>query len=294
MGEIGVRDFPTIPIEFPMNVPEPFLPSLADALAFNERLRSLSEAGIPLLLEYQAGEASLAIDRINARLAIRSGSGESLPAILDSDSLFSPQYRKALEDWVQSDRSMAAAQPLVSAGQRCERLVSNFNFSMGSVAILWLFASLCLLLLVWRLPPEIGRLYEVSQRQPGIAYKVLDFLHQNLAWLSVLAFLIPLIVLFLWRWFAQSEPLHSWALRSGTPPDRSDDVATPCNSNLWKSLASIASAQAERRLRTKQRWLPFVLGLLAGGLIVLGLGTILIWPMAELLNEIANPIRRIR
>jgi hypothetical protein len=303
---------------------------LKDVLSFNERLVALAKAGIPIALEPDPSDIEGSAQRISATFGIRAGHGESIESILATEPSLSPEYRDALRAWVLLDKSMVAAQPLVNTGRWRQSSETGFGYSLCSAWIVWMLASLALLMMIWNLTPKLRGFYDVAHLAPGPGLLWLEWVYAQWAlWclaVAVLAIGLPLLGLWGMRrsWFAwlplRSKLFAQWRRSeearvaslavsgahamligdSSQPPSpmlawalqqSRESTGSKDASEPFQLVANLYRSGNEQGIQRIQAWIPTAIGLAIGGLVVLALGLALFWPMFELIIALCEPPR---
>lgn len=299
--------------------------TIEDVLAFNALLASMSQAGIPVYLSGLTGDGTRSLDRINATVAQRIGSGDTLESILQSCQSLGGEYTETLQAWVASGRDANAIEPLVRMGQWEDQVTTELGFSLFDMWIIWVLASSSLLFMVWNLTPKLEGLYEVSGLVPGPAYRALALVHSTIWIWWIVCVAITIGSLLLWRWVGARVGLscvpfrskilrwlrHSavvgWLQKSrGPDSERGSRVESDVLSSSlvrWgqerfglgrergQSMALVAEfyrAQSARKSVLGLEWMPVTVCTLLGGALVLGLGLSLFAPMVELLFAVCT------
>lgn len=274
---------------------------LQDVLSFNEQLIAISRAGIPLAFIPHPHEIERTLQDWSGRIAMQVGRGQSVEPALDSAGV-SNEYRQALKNYIALGGSMEAAQSLVDGGEWRDRNRSRFSLSLLGTWIVWVLACIAWLALIPVITPRLRSLQEVSLVQPGTAFAWLEFFDSHW-WLWLMGLVaITILAPLLWSiairrsnlsWLPFRRSVLSKLQASGQKRIESlraeqqhADISTRQTLDAW---ASALSMQAQREGSGVQSWIPACIAGFLGGLIVLGVGMVVFWPLLEYLIAICEP-----
>jgi hypothetical protein len=240
---------------------------LSELVSFNDRLVKLVDAGVPI--RFPGAPSSLVewLKGISDRVSARVGSGEStataLAAVLGSNGA----YQEALSAWLNSrsspsivpssdsqlsEHDLRVLEPWVQAGLNGDREIDRsalFAFWLWIIAVM---ASVSMVLSVWRIFPKLEQFYDNSGYKLGISYRGCQWVYDRLGIISFLLAVLLVAVPWCWRYWFQRVAKH-------------------------------------RAFTAKLRYGFFAAYLVFGGAIVLGVGWLVIGPMAELLVQVGEP-----
>lgn len=309
-------------------------PKMDDLIAFNQQLVTLIEAGVPVELgdgtpsEQVAGQ----LERINSRIGIQVGLGQSVESAVASDSQIPTAYRAAWETWFHGNQPIEALNALTSQAEaRREMQVNVGNSLVQPLIVLGLvyFGFIYIVLIAAR---QLEAVYEQLGEPPSISLQILTIARH---WLPVWAILIPLVavVSVIYWWYRSNAWSYEWLpgrkrfIESISKANYAENVAKLLDSNhslseslelvgplekdaplppmlRWAFAADVNDPSRVNLLRFAARtyrnsaqvessrwrsWLPAILGVLIGGVIVLAYALSLFAPMIELLKTLTKP-----
>jgi type II secretory pathway component PulF len=178
-------------------------PTLDDFVAWNDQLAALFDAGVPLDVSLGAPgtNATEAVKRINATVARRVKSGESLSdAVEDDEQLVPASYRSLVQLGLHSG-DLAAT---LDGSNRVAESVDNSRFAIQSSFIYPLIvcclAFVGLILFCLYLVPTLVAMYSSLRVRPGSGLRVLQMLRESLPyWIAIPPIALLLYFVRLWQ-----------------------------------------------------------------------------------------------
>lgn len=272
---------------------------LLDVLSFNEKLIAISRVGIPLAFIPNPHQIEQTLQDWSGSVAVQVGRGESVETALDNTGV-SDQYRRALRHYIVSGGSIEAAQCLVDGGSWSDRNRTQFSISLLGTWIVWVLACIAWLGLVGIITPSLRSHYEMSRVKPGPAFAWLNFFYAYGWWWMVGLVALTLVAPLLWtivsqrshwswlpfrrRFLSRLEASGQMRIESVLAKNNHADTSTLQTLDAW----AIALERGARR-DSAQAWVPVVIAAGLGGLIVLGVGVVVFWPLVEYLFAICQP-----
>lgn len=302
-------------------------PNLDDVLAFNQTLLNLERTGIPIGIGDSDTALSLQskIDLIDSKVAVAVARGSSVRQILESNDELPAQYRSALSLWLLCDHSPEALAALSDQASERRDMEKALSYSLLQPIIILGLVYLGFLYLVFGVRPKLESIASQIGAEPGIGLWFLQTAKSN-AWVWAIA--VPLCVALsvaIWArnksgWSLGYMPgrrriadaienankargmrrlLENESSKEGSiQPNKATGLLkwalTEEFSREEKMGALSASAITYQRIaetRTEQMraWLPTLVGVSVGGLLVLAFGLSLFAPMIELLTALTRP-----
>lgn len=240
---------------------------LSELVSFNDRLAKLVDAGVPI--RFPGAPSSLVdwLKGISDRVSVRVESGESIATALAADSGSNAAYQAALSAWLNSrsvpsidtnsntpplDHDLRVLEPWVQAGLSGDREIDRSALFAFWLWVIALIASVSMVLSVWRIFPKLQQCYENSGYEVGISYRSCQWVYDRLGIIAFLLSGLLVAVPWLWRYWFQRIAKH-------------------------------------RAFTARLQYGFFAAYLVFGGAIVLGVGWLVIGPMAELLLQVGEP-----
>jgi hypothetical protein len=241
--------------------------TLGDLLAFNRHLAKLVDAGVPIRFPGAPSSLTHWLEGVNQRVSARVESGEAAACAVANDPHSNAAYRAALSAWLSSQLNHTAdaqpqpqshqhdlrvLEPWVQAGLRGDREVDRSAVFAFWLWIIGLLASVSMIFSVGRIFPKLQQFYENSGYERGIGYLGCEWIYDRLGTVAILlaGSLVAAPVLW-WFWFQRIAKY--------------------------------------RTLSSQLRVLFFAAYLVVGGAMVLAVGSIVFWPITELLMQVGEP-----
>lgn len=240
---------------------------LSDLLSFNSHLAKLMDAGVPIRFPGAPSSLREWLEGINQRVSARVESGESVAVAVANDPHGNSAYRAALSDWFHShlgastesglspqndQHDLRVLEPWTRAGLSGDREVDRSAVFAFWLWIIALMASVSLVFSVGRIFPKLQQFYENSGYERGIGYLGCQWIYDRLGAVAVLLAGLLVAAPVLWRFWFQRIAKY-------------------------------------RTLSSQLRMLFFAAYLVVGGALVLAVGSIVLWPITELLMQVGEP-----
>jgi len=274
---------------------------LEDVLSFNEQLIAISRAGIHLAYIPNPHQIERTLQDWSGRIAMQVGRGLAVEPALDITGV-SGEYREALRNYVALGGSIEAAQGLVNGGSWSDQNRSRFSLSLLGTWIVWVLACIAWLALIGIITPPLRSLYEVSRVPPGSAFAWLNFFYSNwwqwMIGLVALTLVVPLICTMMlqrsnWSWLpfrrrvlTRLQASNQMQFESLLAKQRHSEISTRQTLDAW---ANALKMNAQHDVVGIQAWIPSLIAAFLGGIIVLPVGMVVLWPLLEYLFAICQP-----
>jgi hypothetical protein len=242
--------------------------TLSDLICFNGHIIKLVHAGVPIRFPGAPISVTQWLEGINQRVTSRVELGESVALAITHDPYSNAAYRQSLSAWLNSRRDSASDARLVDAhGAACDLRVlepwvqaglsGDREVDRSAVFAFWLWiialmASVSLVFSVGRIFPKLQQFYEDSGYERGIGYLGCQWIYDRLGAVAVLLAGLLVAAPVLWRFWFQRIAKY-------------------------------------RTLSSQLRMLFFAAYLVVGGAMVLAVGSIVLWPITELLMQVGEP-----
>jgi general secretion pathway protein F len=178
-------------------------PTLDDFVAWNDQLAALVDAGVPLGVSLGAPgtNATEAVKRINATVARRVKSGESLSDAVEDDEQVVPSSYRSLVQLALRSGDLASA---LDGSNRVAESVDDSRFAVRSSFIYPLIvcclAFVGLILFCIYLVPSLAAMYSSLRLRRGSGLRVLQLLRESLPyWMAIPPIVLLLYLIRLWQ-----------------------------------------------------------------------------------------------
>lgn len=180
-------------------------PGLQQTLAFNDLLKSLVNAKVPVLLNDKLEASPERLDEINREIALQVSRGDSVKMALAKCPSLSSFYTDALAAYNQSPDDLRSLNRIQSQVWNHALSSRRFAYSRGKLMVLWLLTGAVFSLLLAIAPRLILQMYELSNAEPGPAALLIKSLADNYV-ICLTVFAAVAALLFFWkaRYFSTS------------------------------------------------------------------------------------------
>ena len=274
---------------------------MSDVSVFNQQIRLLLDAGVPIVIGQALTPRSVRslIDSVDARMAEVSVSPKEQTTHLASQSVNSlellqkaqldPFYCKAFEKWCNSDGNPESFDCFYELGVAKRKSRWSIADAVFPTLILALVLLPACFFLVFRIYPDIVSLYTLSNVKPSLSMQQLLSLHGPLGrlilWCTPLAVLLAAIVYarvpnLLVKIFPGFRRYSNSIRQIQNHPIRPVDLSSVFTELAWRN-------RIEHEDNLTVRWFPVLVSTIVCGFVVAFYAILLFWPLAHLLEQLS-------
>ncbi len=246
-----------------MNTTTQQSPKMDDLIAFNQQLLTLIQAGVSVELggESQADTVAEQLSKINSRIALQVGLGQTVDRAMAEDTLLPAAYRVAWKTWFHGGRPIEALNALTTQAEARREMQSNVGNSLMQPLIVLSLVYFGFIYLVLVAAKQLEVTYDQLGEPPSASLGFLIFARE---WLPLWGVLLPAVLMFaVWYWWHKSGTWsYSWLpgssrfIESISKANYAENVAKLLDTHhsLSESLEIVGPLERNSALPSILRW----------------------------------------